>query len=385
MVNSISDTNVKKSIRQDVRTAFQETLEKSVPANQNLVRGAMTELQKLIEARNYSAEVLNGFKIRGGKLTDIVRNAVATNVGQIAGGGVGGAVGGIPGAAMGWVASEKIGNWLAKNTLSNAADRRALAKLKVEQPTIWKDIQKYIDELNDVDANKVKQNLMLVDKKTFSEDVKTSVKKKLNSTPSWRDLPNQQGGFISTGATTDLIKEAKKYKSAEEFVKAQGEPLYHGTNAKFDILSSEFSKNGWLGKGIYLTPEKKIAKKYGKVLDVYMGNLNLYEVKSEDWMSALSELNKVYPEIDVSQHTNVVDVLKKKGFDGIKMKSWDDDIGTIVNVFDSNKLKTKSQLEQIWREAQKTSGSTRISPLNAIAGATAVGVGANAYMRRNKK
>lgn len=42
----------------------------------------------------------------------------------------------------------------------------------------------------------------------------------------------------ATPQTTALLEEAKKYKSAEEFIKAQ-KPLYHGTNAKFDKFDSK--------------------------------------------------------------------------------------------------------------------------------------------------
>lgn len=50
-----------------------------------------------------------------------------------------------------------------------------------------------------------------------------------------------------------LIEEARKYKSAEEFVKAQGDVLYHGTPAKFD--TKDF-------KGGYLTADKSYADVY---------------------------------------------------------------------------------------------------------------------------
>lgn len=54
-------------------------------------------------------------------------------------------------------------------------------------------------------------------------------------------------------AINPLIQEAKKYKSAEEFMKAQGETLYHGTPSKFD--TKDF-------KGGYLTADKKYADVY---------------------------------------------------------------------------------------------------------------------------
>lgn len=50
----------------------------------------------------------------------------------------------------------------------------------------------------------------------------------------------------------DLISEARKYKSAEEFVKAQGEPLYHGTTYDW--------KGDFKDKTTYLTPKKEFAE-----------------------------------------------------------------------------------------------------------------------------
>jgi len=50
-----------------------------------------------------------------------------------------------------------------------------------------------------------------------------------------------------------LYLEAKKYDTLEEFIKAQGEPLFHGTSANFDI--KDF-------KGGYLTGNKNYAEVY---------------------------------------------------------------------------------------------------------------------------
>ena len=63
------------------------------------------------------------------------------------------------------------------------------------------------------------------------------------------------------------VEEAKKYKSADEFMKAQGEPLYHGTNAKFDEFDTKkigsTTDDGMWGRGFYFS-DKATAKNYGK-------------------------------------------------------------------------------------------------------------------------
>lgn len=67
-----------------------------------------------------------------------------------------------------------------------------------------------------------------------------------------------------------LIKiEAKKYKSAEDFVEAQGEPLYHGTASEFENFdTAKFGKGvRWnnQGKGIYLTDNNPAANMFANV------------------------------------------------------------------------------------------------------------------------
>jgi len=147
-INSISDTNIQKSLRQDLRKAFAESLETSIPNDiKGLVKNGMSEVSKIIEARDYTRDVLNGFKIKGGKLTDIIRNSVGTNIGQVAGAGVGGAFGSLPGAAIGYVASNKLGEWLAKNTLTNSSERSALLKILKKQPQAFQDIADYIKSI----------------------------------------------------------------------------------------------------------------------------------------------------------------------------------------------------------------------------------------------
>jgi hypothetical protein len=147
-INSISDTNVQKSLRQDLRKAFASSLETSLPGDsKNIVKRTMDELSKVIEARDYSRDVLNGFKIRGGKLTDIIRDSVGTNMGHTIGAVAGGMFGSIPGAAAGYAISKKIGSWLAENTLSNASERKALLDLVKKTPKVFDDMKTYIDGL----------------------------------------------------------------------------------------------------------------------------------------------------------------------------------------------------------------------------------------------
>ena len=51
-----------------------------------------------------------------------------------------------------------------------------------------------------------------------------------------------KGGLPELGKTDDLFQEARKYKSADEFMKAQGTPVYHGTSL---VNAENINKNGF--------------------------------------------------------------------------------------------------------------------------------------------
>lgn len=155
------------------------------------------------------------------------------------------------------------------------------------------------------------------------------------------------------------------FKTAEDYVKAQGTPVYHGTPEKFDNFSLEqvgkSTDSGMFGKGIYFTDDLKEATTYSK-----RGN-KVGEVKE-----VILDLKKPYiiktkadiPEIDVPMDTieqmKVADKeysrlftekLQKEGYDGvIDMMSPG---SKQYVVFNPSQIKTKSQLISEWNKAQK--------------------------------
>lgn len=104
----------------------------------------------------------------------------------------------------------------------------------------------------------------------------------------------------------DLLQEAKKYKSAEEFVKAQGKPLYHGTSEKSFKLDTKKplfttnsfdSANTYAGYSYNTKPTGKVLEfiaKKGKSLD-----LNNTEVAKDVYKNMLGskKLQKAYNDI----------------------------------------------------------------------------------------
>jgi len=197
---------------------------------------------------------------------------------------------------------------------------------------------------------------------------------------------------------TTIKKQAKKYKSAEEFVKAQPK-VFRGTSE----VSSDIK-----GKAIYTTPNKELAKTYGGVKDSYiiggkeadLTNTKLLEefigkdnfnqgeklFKSfnperqqkilKDGLSALKrdELSKIqenllddylfvknpdFAKIDARQ-VKLQDFLKNKGFDYYKNETYPGIFGKGAStrgeeiiVLNKDILKTKSQLTDIYTQATK--------------------------------
>lgn len=199
------------------------------------------------------------------------------------------------------------------------------------------------------------------------DDISKTVKKA-------KSLPNKQGGFIklgqdakapmatqanqttrmtpntsnipksspktSTKSIDPLINEAKKYKSAEEFVKAQGTPVYHGTK-------KNLPKNLNTDKVIFTTLDKNYASKYGNINEMILPqNTKIKSINNLDLTKDL--FNKKFNSLEEFYKT-----LKKEGYDAIKLNNIEKGHSEII-VLKPEILKTKSQLTDIWNKANKT-------------------------------
>jgi len=150
-INQLTDTNLQKSIRQEVRRSFANELENIPQDTQRLIPRVMGEMQKLIEARDFvDPKIAGGLanaKIKGGQLGNIIMRSASAQVGAIAGattGLLGGPVGSIVGAIAGHWTADKLGKYLAEKTLMNASQRRVLEKFVAERPSVLKDIEAYM-------------------------------------------------------------------------------------------------------------------------------------------------------------------------------------------------------------------------------------------------
>lgn len=202
-----------------------------------------------------------------------------------------------------------------------------------------------------------------------------------------------------------LIQEAKKYKSADEFINSQ-KPVYHGTLAKFDNFDAKKvgSNTEWDNAkfGTFFLDDAQKAKEFPElarmtgdnrpvnVKQVYIELKNPIDFTIEgifsnekqaptiikilgtengksitDPKKALQYINDNIDLGDIGDLKDALygDIKNKKiiqdaGYDGI-ISDYGDGITEKV-VFDTNQIKTKSQLTDIWNKAhEKVSTETQ--------------------------
>ena len=237
--------------------------------------------------------------------------------------------------------------------------------------------------------------------KIAPEGFKGDITSKLGS------IPNKEGGFVAQSVPLKsedaLVQAAKKYKSAEDFVKAKTN-AFHGSDTEIKQFDTKFLGKNTESKGakdtFFFTSSKEMADEYGRgsFLKKKVGELGnitpeqrpqlLAEAKGKAKINEVS-LDYKNPKIITkrgllkdNQVAKDIQKAKEQGYDAIIYKDVIDPVlgdsekfirGDITAVFDSKNIKTKSQLTDIWNKAQQSKGSAKINPLLGIAGATAVG------------
>lgn len=175
-------------------------------------------------------------------------------------------------------------------------------------------------------------------------NTKAEVQAGLNSLKSV--MSNTTLGTSVAPEVSSLAQEALKYKTPEEFVKAQGKPLYHGSPNTFDTFKVGES-NITKGK-IYFTEHRQIAQKFtdkkrgGNIIESYVDYKNPLEVGG----------GRPHPGYEKLKDP------QKYGYDAI-VHFDDGGARTEVVVFDPKIIKTKSQLTDIWNKAQKTAEAVK--------------------------
>jgi len=195
--------------------------------------------------------------------------------------------------------------------------------------------------------------LLYQDHELYSPDLINEFKTKSQLTDIWK----KANKTTKLKSANTLTSEAKKYKSANEFVEGQGETLYHGTNKSFDKIdinkAGEIVSADW-GKGIYLTPSKSEALSYAKDATQIKGGKPIVKNFIIDKNAKIKD---VY--IGSGQQTNqsLGKELLQDGYDGAKIydgpKGDIDTFHSETIIVNPRILKTKSQLTDIWKKANK--------------------------------
>ena len=235
--------------------------------------------------------------------------------------------------------------------------------------------------------------------KTKSPELKTQEKvteSKLSQEPSGVESEVDKTKEIKPSTPEDpLIAEARKYKTAEEFVEAQP-VFYHGSGTKIENYQKggETTTLGGLAKHGYFFGDKKTATRYANdfhpknpVVNEAILNIKkplvLSAIEFErlqklvgkiDRGETLTELQDIGREMFFNEHglgdyvQHPIDAIKKAGYDAIQKKAGRGGAEAETMIFDPSQIKTKSQLTDIWNKAQeKTAPKTPEAALIAEA------------------
>jgi len=197
---------------------------------------------------------------------------------------------------------------------------------------------------------------------------------------------SKQGEKLSDLGKNPLLDEARKYKTADEFVASQGTLVYHGTNAKIkEFKTGKNPASGVKSKGLFFTDDSKAAKTYGdNVVETSIKLDNPMEIDFDGkstvffdgkWRSPSNLSNRIY-EIndDLSKRyalsEDLLQELDQYGWsplyadkiDGAVLKNLNDpgkygdflssSTSTGYIILDESAIKTKKQLTDIWNKAQ---------------------------------
>lgn len=174
--------------------------------------------------------------------------------------------------------------------------------------------------------------------------------------------------FLSKKKVVSSLEQEAKGKTLYEFIKGQGTPVYHGTNAKFNM--EDFRPvSGTSGTGLNFVNSKEHAKNYGSnVMEGYVSMKNPLDITSGISTKDAQKLNEVFEGVTFSKGdtsegitqlinslnldaNEIVSRMKKAGYDGFLRKGTNGSKLEVSVPLEANQVKTKKQLEAIWNKA----------------------------------
>ena len=162
----------------------------------------------------------------------------------------------------------------------------------------------------------------------------------------------------------EISQEARKYKSAEEFVKAQGQSVFRGGDTAIDT-----SRGGGRGisvsdketAGLFTPPkggvvDEAILPKTAKILkegDIPKNLQDAY-IKEAEVLADPNNFSSTLQKSVIEKQQAIIDYARKNGFDAVEFPFEKE-----IRVIKPNILKTKSQLTDIWNKANKATFTSK--------------------------
>lgn len=177
-----------------------------------------------------------------------------------------------------------------------------------------------------------------------------AIRTQYENTPQWMKAPNGKDTALNEQQWLQVRTPSfKKWfgdwegdaANASKIVDANGEPLvvYHGSKKKFTIFDRDKQNNGWLARGFYFTPDKQLAKDFGRsVTAAFLDVKKPFNVKGVAPSDFYTEVLKRYNINNADAPSDLTPILEQNGVDGVFMKHWD--IGEIYTAINPNKIKS---------------------------------------------
>lgn len=178
-------------------------------------------------------------------------------------------------------------------------------------------------------------------------------------------LPKGKGEILKTTSLKSakkqldpLIQEAKKYKSADEFIKAQGTFVYRGGDTALDTSRGSgrgISVSDKETAGLFIPPkggvvDEAILPKTAKILKESDIPKNLQDayIKKAKVLADPNNFSKKLQQSVIDKQQAIIDYARKNDFDAVEFPFEKE-----IRVIKPDVLKTKSQLIDIWKKANK--------------------------------
>lgn len=277
---------------------------------------------ELLSAKKY-AETINGTKVVGGRLG----NMAMRTAGAIMGATIEKAP--VIGPVIGMIGGEYAARALQQTQFKSA----------------WTELKSLLQSNSMVPSQSAKITpKTAITSKYTPQSVKDVGNPMPTATKAVQDyVKNPKLGLSMEDVSKPLLQEAKKYKTAEEFVKAQGTPVYRGAGTP-ELKET----SGDLGTGVYFTKDNGLAKTYAKDT----GGVHDYVIDPKA---------KIVDESKIPDGVNRKEWATQNGYDGISYKqgSYADtakfkDSENIL-IYNKDVIKTRSQLTDIWKQAHPES------------------------------